>query len=166
MLEGALFGAIGGIIGIVIVLIVKNQRTSTLKKSIDNLGAEYSGFFYYASPKRFQNALKVYDSTGLLYLIGNTVYYKTSVNANPIAFNLAECKLQLEPDWRRLKWFSITNPLGVKYYFDSFKIGAFTNNSDETLRAFNIFNSKITGYTQGSVGAPPPPPPPPPPPNI
>lgn len=162
MLEGALFGAIGGVIGIIIVLALRSQKATSLKKSIANLGAEYSGFFYYASPNRFQKALKVYDSTGLLYLIGNTLYYKTSVNTNPIVFNLAECTLQLEPDWRRLKWFSITNPMGVKYYFDSFRMGAFSNNSDETLRAFNILKSKITGYTQGAAIAPPPPPPPPP----
>ena len=161
MLEGALYGAIGGIIGVVIVLMVKSQKTSTLKKSIANLGAEYSGFFYYASPTRFQKALKVYDSTGLLYLIGNNVYYKTSVAANPIVFNLAECTLQLEPDWRRLKWFSITTPMGVKYYFDSFKVGAFTNNSDETLRAFNIIKSKISAPAQGAAIPHPPPPPPP-----
>src|SRR6185436_14323938 len=134
MLEGAIFGAIGAIIGIIFVAVFKNQKTSNLKKSIANVGAEYSGFFYYASPNRFQKAIKVYDSTGLLYLVGNTVYYKTSTTANPIAFNLAECALQLEPDWRRLKWFSITTPAEVKYYFDSFKMGAFTNNSDETIR--------------------------------
>jgi hypothetical protein len=160
MLEGALYGAIGAIIGIIIVLILRSQKTSGLKKSIANLGAEYSGFFYYASPGRYQKAMKVYDSTGLLYLVGSTAYYKTSVSANPIAFNLAECAVQLEPDWRKLKWFSITTPSGVKYYFDSFKMGAFSNNSDETLRAFNIIKSKIPAYAQG-VPVPPPPPPPP-----
>ncbi|MBK5272172.1 MAG: hypothetical protein JJE22_14275, partial [Bacteroidia bacterium] len=77
MLTGALLGAIGAVIGIIIVIAMKNQKTVSLRKSIAGLAVEYSGFFYYASPGRFQKAFKVYDSTGLLYLIGNTVYYKT-----------------------------------------------------------------------------------------
>lgn len=162
MLEGALFGAIGAIIGIMIVLLSKSRKTSNLQKSIANLGAEYSGFFYYASSNRFQKAMRVYDSSGILYLIGNTLYYKTSVTANPIAFNLAECTLQMEPDWRRLKWFSVTTPAGIKYYFDSYKMGAFSNNSEETLRAFNIFKTKIPDTTQRTGSTPPPFPSPPP----
>lgn len=155
MLEGAIFGAIGGVIGIIIVLIRKSQKTNNLRKSIAGLAVEYSGFFYYASPARFQKAFKVYDSTGLLYLIGNTVYYKISSSGNPIAFNLSECTIQMEPDWRRLKWFSITTPLGTKYYFDSFKMGAFSNNSDETLRAFNLIKAKTASHATGMATPPP-----------
>ena len=142
MLEGALFGAIGGIIGIVIVLIVKKQRSGSLTKSINMPGVEYSGFFYYASPKRYGNSFKIYDSTGVLYLIGNIVYYKTNTTGAPIAFDLSICRLQMEPDWRRLKWFSITTPNGEKYYFDSYQMGAFSNDSSETVRAFNVLNAK------------------------
>ncbi|MCZ2458332.1 MAG: hypothetical protein LC128_01785 [Chitinophagales bacterium] len=160
MLQGALFGAIGAVIGILIVLIVRNQKVTSLKRNIAHLGAEYSGFFYYASPKRYKKALKVYDSSGILYLIGNVLYYKTGTAAAPIAFNLAECTLKMEPDWRKLKWFSITTPAGIKYYFDSYKMGAFSNNSEETLRAYNIFQSKIPVHIQQSSGPPPPPPPP------
>ena len=155
MLQGAIFGAIGAIIGIIIVLSMRKQKTDSLVKSIANSGAEYSGFFYYASPGRYQKSLKVYDSSGLLYLVGTTVYYKTSANATPIAFNLKECTLQMEPNWRNLKWFSITTPSGEKYYFDSYKMGAFVNDSNETIKAFNIFNSK----TLSSSPLPPPPPP-------
>jgi len=155
MLEGALYGAIGGVIGIIIVLIMKKQKTTSLMRSVKDQGVEYSGFFYYASPTRFQRSFKIYDSTGLLYLIGNTVYYKTSTMGSPIAFNLLECKVQLEPDWRRLKWFSITNAAGQKYYFDSYKMGALSNNSDETMRAFNLFKSKTSGHTEGRAVPPP-----------
>lgn len=144
MLEGALFGAIGGIIGIVIVLISRKQKFGNLKRSVNIPGVEYSGFFYYASSKRYQKSFRIYDSSGLLYLIGNTVYYKTSAVGNPIAFNLNECTLQMEPDWRRLKWFSITTPSGEKYYFDSYQMGAFSNDSSETLKAFNVLNAKTT----------------------
>lgn len=153
MLEGALFGAIGGIIGIIIVAIAKKNKSTKLMASITEPGIEYSALFYYASPGRFQKALKIYDSYGMLYLIGNTVYYKTKVTEAPITFNLKECTVQQESDWRRLKWFSITTPAGQKYYFDSFKTGAFSNNSDETLKAFTLFRSKIM------ASSPPPPPP-------
>ncbi|MBK5272611.1 MAG: hypothetical protein JJE22_16535, partial [Bacteroidia bacterium] len=125
------------------------------RKSIAGLAVEYSGFFYYASPGRFQKAFKVYDSTGLLYLIGNTVYYKTTSVGNPVVFNLSVCTIQLEPDWRRLKWFSFTTPTGEKHYFDSFKMGAFSNDSNETIKAFNLFKSKTTAYA-GRMTTPPP----------
>jgi hypothetical protein len=59
-----------------------------------------------------------------------------------MTFNLAESKLQQEPNWRLLKWFSITTPTGEKHYFDSQKMGLFINNSDETVRALNLFKSK------------------------
>lgn len=147
MLTGALFGAIGAIIGIIIVMAMKSQKTNSLRKSVATLPVEYSGFFYYASPNRFQKSFKIFDSTGLLYLIGNTVYYKTSTVGNPVAFNLLECKVQQEPDWRRLKWFSITTPSGQKYYFDSYKMGAFSNNSDETIKAVNLFQSRTSAHS-------------------
>jgi hypothetical protein len=117
MLTGAILGAIGGVIGIIIVIISKQQKTANLMKSIAGLPVEYSGFFYYASANRYQKSLKIYDSTGLLYLIGNTVYYKTSTTGNPVAFNLSQCQIQMEPDWRRLKWFSITTPCRRKILF-------------------------------------------------
>jgi hypothetical protein len=142
MLQGALFGAIGALIGIIIVISVRKQKFNKLMTSVTDPGVQYSALFYYASPNRYQKALKVYDSYGVLYLIGNTVYYKTSPTVAPLAFNLNECKVQQEADWRRLKWFSITTPSGEKYYFDSFKPGAFVNNSDETVKAFNLFKSK------------------------
>lgn len=155
MLVGAICGAIGAIIGLIIVFLAKQQKTSNLEKSIAGQPVEYSGFFYYASPNRYQKGFKVYDSTGLLYLIGNTVYYKTSTTSNPIAFNLSECRIQQEPDWRRLKWFSITTPAGVKYYFDSFKMGAFTNDSNETLKALSLFQSRASAPAGGSKVPPP-----------
>jgi hypothetical protein len=155
MLTGALFGAIGATIGIIIVIIMKKQKTTKLIKSVIDPGIEYSGFFYCASANRYQKSVKIYDSTGLLYLIGNTVYYKTGSATNPAAFNLSECKLQLEPDWRRLKWFSITTPEGEKYYFDSYKMGAFSNDSNETIKAFDLFKSKTSAPAVGRVGPPP-----------
>ena len=156
MLQGALFGAIGGVIGIIFVLVARKQKYSKLMSSLTEPGIEYSGLFYYASPGRYQKSLKIYDSYGILYIIGNTVYYKTSVNGTPLTFNLKECNVQQESDWRRLKWFSITTPAGQKYYFDSFKTGAFANDSNETLKALSIIRSKISN----PVSVPPPPPPP------
>lgn len=152
MLMGALFGAIGAIIGIIIVVIARKQKSGNLLASINEPGVEYSAPFYYASSSRYQKSFKVYDSYGLLYIIGKTVYYKTSSAAAPWAFNLAECRVQQEADWRKLKWFSITTPNGQKYYFDSYKMGAFANDSNETLNALTFIRSKM------SVSSPPPPP--------
>ena len=154
MLTGAIFGAIGAIIGIIIVFISRQQKYTKLTTSIKEPGVEYSAPFYYASSSRYQKALKVYDSYGILYIIGRTVYYKTSASATPWAFNLTECRVQEEADWRKLKWFSITAPTGEKYYFDSYKMGTFANNSSETLKALALLKSKI------SIPHPPPPPPP------
>jgi len=144
MLQGALLGAIGALIGIIIVISARKQKFNKLMASVTDPGVQYSALFYYASPNRYQKSMKVYDSYGVLYLIGNTVYYKTSPKVTPLAFNLRECKVQQEADWRKLKWFSITTPSGEKYYFDSFKQGAFVNNSDETLKALSLFKSKAS----------------------
>lgn len=154
MLEGALFGAIGGIIGIIIVFIARKQKSNNLLTSVKEPGIEYSAPFYYASSSRYQKSWKVYDSYGILYIIGKTVYYKTNTKAAPWAFSLAECRVQEEADWRKLKWFSITAPNGEKYYFDSYKMGAFANDSSETLKALTFIKSKMP------VVHPPPPPPP------
>lgn len=155
MIEGAIIGAIGGIIGLIIVFMLKNQKYKKLLSSINEPGIEYSGPFYFASSRRYQKSFKVYDSYGILYIIGKTIYYKASTTTAPWTFNLAECSVQEEADWRRLKWFSITAPNGEKYYFDSFKMGAFANDSTETLKALALIKSKM------SVSHPPPPPPPP-----
>jgi hypothetical protein len=88
--------------------------------------------------------MKFYDSYGILYLIGKTVYYKAKENETPQSFNLADCTVQAEPDWRMLKWFSITTPSGQKYYFNSHKMGAFKNNSDETLKGLEVLKRKAT----------------------
>ncbi len=58
-------------------------------------------------------------------------------------FDLTQCTAQLEPNWRMLKWFSITTPTGEKHYFDSHKMGAFVNNSDETLKGFAAVKAKM-----------------------
>jgi hypothetical protein len=142
MLTGAIIGAIAGLLTVIIMALMKTQKFSNIMKSVTDPGVEYSALFYYASVNRYQKAFRIYDSYGALYLIGNTVYYKTSTTGAPMTFNLAECKVQQEANWRRVQWFSITTPAGEKHYFDSFKQGAFTNNSDETLKAFTLFKSK------------------------
>ena len=86
--------------------------------------------------------MKFYDSMGILYIIGNMLCYKTGENTAPTVFNLNECSIQMEKDWRMLKWFSITNPSGEKYYFDSHTMGAFKNNSSETVRGFEAISKK------------------------
>ena len=82
------------------------------------------------------------DSYGVLYLVGKMVYYKTSESGVPVAFNLDECSLQQEADWRLLKWFSITTPPGEKFYFNSNKMGILKNNSDETLKGLAVIKAK------------------------
>ena len=141
-LIGAICGAVGAAIGLIIIVVSRQQKFNNIKKSITDTGVEYLAPFFYCSANRYQKTLKVFDSYGVLYLIGNTVYYKTNPTAAPWAFNLAECKLQQEQNWRRLKWFSFTTSTGDKYYFDSYKMQLFGNNSEETIKALNLFQSK------------------------
>ena len=144
MLTGAIIGGIVGLLVVVFSFFIKEQRFNKVLKSITDPGIQYTALFHYASANRYQKSFKFFDSYGVLYLVGNTVYYKTSTTGTPVAFNLAECKLQQEANWRMLKWFSITTSSGEKYYFNSNKMGAFKNNSDETLKALELFKSKMS----------------------
>ena len=139
-------GIIGGVIGMIIVVFMffsKEQKFNKILRTITE-PVEYAALYHYASFKRYKNSFKFFDSYGVLYLSGNTAYYKTSETGTPVAFNLKECTVQQEPDWRMLKWFSITTPAGEKYYFDSHKMGAFKNNSDETLKGLAALKAKQT----------------------
>lgn len=159
-LIGAIIGAVASTIIMIIIIISRQQKFKNVLASIKEPGIEYSAPFFYASSGRYQKSWKVYDAFGVLYLIGNSVYFKSGTSSVPWVFNLAECRVQQEADWRRLKWFSITAANGEKYYFDSFKIGAFSNNSSETLRALSLIQSKLS-VQQSPLHTPPPPPPPP-----
>jgi hypothetical protein len=139
---GAIIGGIGGLIGVVIVFTTKEQRYKKLLKTITG-PIDYSGLYHYASFKRFRNSVKFFDSYGILYLIGKTVYYKTKPDETPLSFDLGVCSVQQEPDWRFLKWFSITTPAGEKFYFDSNKMGILKNNSDETLKGLAAIKAKM-----------------------
>ena len=92
--------------------------------------------------------LSIFDSYGLLYIMGNTLYYKATENDSPLSFDLTQCTAQQEPNWRMLKWFSVTTPVGEKHYFNSHKMGAFVNNSDETLRGLAVIQEKIAEVQQ------------------
>ena len=144
MLTGAIIGAIIGLLVVVFSFFAKEQRFNKVLRSITDPGLEYTALYHYASSKRYKNSFKFFDSYGVLYLVGKTVYYKTSETGTPLAFNLAECTVQQEGDWKWLKWFSITTPAGEKYYFNSNKMGAFKNNSDETLKGFAAIKAKMT----------------------
>ena len=140
-------GIIGGIIGLLIVVFnffFKEQRFNKVLKSITEPAMEYAALYHYASFKRYKNSLKFFDSYGVLYLVDKTVFYKTTETAAPLEFNLDECSVQLESDWRLLKWFSITTPPGEKFYFNSHKMGVFKSNSEETLKGLAVIKAKMT----------------------
>lgn len=141
MLMGAIIGGIIGLLVVVFMFFSKEQRFNKVLRSIKE-PLEYAGLYHYASAGRYKNSFKFFDSYGVLYLVGNTAYYKVSETATPVAFNLSECTVQQEADWRMLKWFSITKPGGEKFYFDSHKMGAFRNNSDETLKGLAALKAK------------------------
>lgn len=143
MLAGAIIGAIIGLLVVVLSFFVKEQRFNKVLRSITDPGMEYVALYHYTSSKRYKNSFKFFDSYGVLYLIGKTVYYKTSPTGTPVTFNVNECAVQQEADWRWLKWFSITTPAGEKYYFNSNKMGAFKNNSEETLKGLAVIKAKI-----------------------
>jgi hypothetical protein len=141
MLTGAIIGAIIGLLVVVFTFFVKEQKFNKILKSITG-PMEYAALYHYASSKRYKNSFKFFDSYGVLYLVGKTLYYKTSPSEPPLSFDLATCKVQAEEDWRWLKWFSVTTAGGEKYYFDSNKMGAFKNNSDETLKGLAAIKAK------------------------
>lgn len=143
MLVGAIIGAIIGLLVVVLNFFAKEQRFNKVLRSIKE-PMEYVALYHYASFKRYKNSFKFFDSYGILYVVGKMVYYKTSETGTPVAFNLEECSVQKEEDWRWLKWFSITTPAGEKFYFDSHKMGAFKNNSDETLKGLAFLQAKKT----------------------
>ena len=142
ILEGAIIGAVVGVATMIVSTSAKNQRFSKLMKSITDPAVEYAALYHYASFKRYKKSFKFFDSYGVLYMIGKMAHYKTRENEMPVSFNLAECTVQAEPDWRMLKWFSINTPAGEKFYFNAHKIGAFKNNSDETLKGLAALKSK------------------------
>lgn len=142
ILTGAIIGAIVGLLVVVFNFFAKEQRFNKVLRSIKD-PVEYAALYHYASFKRYKNSFKFYDSYGVLYVVGKMVYYKTGENAPPVfSFNLDECTVQKEADWRLLKWFSISTAVGEKYYFDSHKMGAFKNNSDETLKGLAVLQAK------------------------
>jgi len=138
---GAIIGGVIGLIIVVFMFYAKEQRFNKVMKSIKE-PVEYAALYHYASFKRYKNSVKFFDSYGVLYLIGKTVYYKVSETGTPVSFNLDECTVQQEADWRMLKWFSITTPAGEKFYFNSQKMGFWKNNSEETLKGLAVLKAK------------------------
>lgn len=141
MLVGAIIGGIIGLLVVVFTFFAKEQRFNKVLRSI-NVPMEYTALYHYASFKRYKNSFKFFDSYGVLYLSGKTVFYKTSETGTPFSFNLEECSVQSEPDWRMLKWFSIQTPAGEKFYFNSHKMGVFKSNSEETLKGLAALKAK------------------------
>ena len=141
IVRGAIIGAIIGAGVVVVTTSAKSQKYKKLIKTVTG-PVDYSAMYHYASYKKYKSGFKYFDSYGALYMIGNMVYYKSNEKDAPLSFNMKECSVQMEKDWRLLKWFSITTPAGEKFYFNSSKMGAFKNNSDETLKGFEVIKSK------------------------
>ena len=143
ILTGAIIGAIVGLLMVVITFQVKESRYRKILKTITG-PLDYYGLYHYASFKRYKSGFKFFDSYGVLYLVGHMLYYKTEETNPSLAFDLRECTVQEEPEWRWLKWFSVTTPAGEKHYFDSHKMGAFKHNSDETLKGLAAIKARTT----------------------
>lgn len=141
ILQGAIIGGIIGLVVVVFMFTVKDQKYKKIIKTITG-PIDYSALYHYASFQRYKKSMKFYDSYGVLYLAGKIVFYKVSETEAPLSFDMNECSIQQEPDWRMLKWFSITRPSGEKFYFNSQKMGLLKNNSDETLRGFAAIKAK------------------------
>jgi hypothetical protein len=141
ILEGALIGAAVGLVVVVVTYYNKNMKYQQLLKTV-SMPVDYSGLYHYAKAGRFRKSMKFFDSFGILFLSGKNLYYKASPNAAPISFDISECTFQQEPDWRFLKWFSVTTSTGEKHYFNSHKMGLFKNDSSETLRGLEKIKSR------------------------
>lgn len=133
IVTGAIIGGVVGLVAVVVIFAAKDGRFKKLMQSVKE-PVEYAALYHYASFKRFKNSLKFFDSYGALYLVGKTIYYKIKPDEAPISFDLNVCSVQQEPDWRMLKWFSITTPAGEKHFFNSHKMGVLKSNSEETLK--------------------------------
>lgn len=141
IVTGAIIGGVVGLVAVVVIFAAKDSRFKKVMASVKE-PTDYAALYHYASFKRFRNSMKFFDSYGALYIIGKLVYYKTKPDEAPISFDLNVCSVQQEPDWRMLKWFSITTPAGEKFYFNSQKMGLLKNNSDETLKGFAAIKAK------------------------
>lgn len=141
MLIGAIIGAIVGVLIVFFLYSMKEQRFKTIMKTISE-PVDYAALYHYASYNRYKKSMKFFDSYGVLYLVDKKLFYKTTPTDTPMVFNLEECDIKQEEDWRMLKWFSITNHIGEKFYFNSQKMGLFKNNSEETLKGFTVLQLK------------------------
>ncbi len=144
MLQGAIIGAIAGLVAVVFIYFNREQRYNKVLKSIVEPHMEYAALFHYASAGKYNKGFKYYDSFGVLYIVGKKAFYKPHATSTPLEFNLPECKAQAEPDWRMLKWFSITAPTGEKHYFNSNKMGLFKANSEETMKGLAAIKAKMS----------------------
>lgn len=142
MIQGAIIGGIIGLLTVLVVYGMKNKKFNAIRKSITDPGVDYAAFYHYASANRYKKGMKFFDSTGVLYVIGKTAYYKTGPGAEPVSFHLPDYTIQSEPDWRMMKWFSITSPVGEKHYFNSHKSGAFKANSEETVKGLQFLQAR------------------------
>lgn len=137
MLGGAI---IGGIIGLVMVFVMANMRATRFKSIMATVTqpVNFQMEAFMAKPERYKKSWKIYDSYGAFYVAGNKAYYQAGKDETPIEFDLSRYTVVREADWRKLKWFSVSSPVGEKYYFTSYKMGMFVNNSDEVLRALQF----------------------------
>ena len=141
ILTAAIVGGIIGLLVAVFTYFAKEQRFNSVLRSIKEPGMSYAALYHYATPSRYRKSFKYFDSYGILYLVGKMLYYKTSPTAVPMSFDLEHCSVQQEPDWRWLKWFSVTTHVGEKHYFNSHKMGAFKNDSGETLKGLRAIET-------------------------
>ena len=143
MLTGAIIGGIVGLITAILIYYFKQQKFKKLVKTVQH--PDYAALYHYASQNRYKKSMKFFDSYGLLYVEGKDLFYKAGENETPLQFDLSQCTVQQEPDWRKMKWFSISTPVGEKHYFNSHKMGAFVNNSEETLKGLSFIKSRAAG---------------------
>lgn len=146
MLTGAIIGAFIGLFMVLIINVSKNQRFNKLRSTVQN--PDYAGLYHYASQSRYNKSMKFFDSYGLLYISGKNLCYKTTGNGSPMEFDLGQCTAQEEPDWRKMKWFSVTTPVGERHYFNSHKLGAFVNDSSETLKGLAAVKTAMASAKQ------------------
>lgn len=140
MLTGAIVGGIIGLLVAFAVIAMKNQKFKRLMRTAPP--AEYAALYHHATHQRYKKSMKFYDSYGLLYVIGNNMYYQADAGKEPMVFDLTQCTVQAEPDWRMLKWFSVTTPVGEKHYFNSHVMGAFKGDSTETDKGLAVLQAK------------------------
>lgn len=119
-----LFGALIGLIIAIISIYLKKLRDKKALEQLTNNNLidtpEYAAYFHYANEKTYlSKGFKFFNSNGVLYITGKTIFYKPQKGNETLDFDIDTCKISLAAEKKNMKWVCIEKN-GTKHYFTSF----------------------------------------------